>query len=620
MAQQFNTTELDFLQIKKNLISYFKRQGGQFRDYDFTGSGMDQLMDILAYNTHYNAINSHMAMNESFLESAQVRGNVVSRAKLLGYTPKSVTAPAAIVNVIFNRAASDTTSRTLTLPAGTQFISNINDITYSFETMDAATVEIDSGTGNTFTFRDLIIKQGTTKIENYSIDNSYDQRFVINSNKVDTSTLKVEVFPTLDGTGVSEIYELFSEFPNIDGTSKIYFIDENADGSYEIRFGNGLFGKRPQASGLVRLTYLVSDGPLTNGAKVFSFKSGQVTGVQSSVTVATVSQAACGSAAEGIDSIKYNAPLSFIAQERAVTSDDYKSLIMKKFTGIENVAAWGGETEVPAQFGRIYLSVKPTATEFLTQAQKDEVLAYLAKKKVVGLTPIIVDPEYTFIYFEIFYKYDPSATSSSAGALSASIKQALINYNSTKLNNFAGVYRHSNLVSSIDALSPAILNTTARVYSYKNVKVTMSAADTTTADFGFPFDGNVQQAESMISTSDIVVGGENIRLADEPIVGDTQKRRVYSFKTGADGKVIRTNNKIGFVYPSTGLVDLANLLNDNDQSVQIRVRPASDDIISEKKKILQIDVDATSITGDIDNMSIAGSAGASKYNTFTRDA
>ena len=234
MAQQFNTTELDFLQIKKNLISYFKRQGGQFRDYDFTGSGMDQLMDILAYNTHYNAINSHMAMNESFLDSAQVRGNVVSRAKLLGYTPKSVTAPSASVRLVLN-AKQNSTNSTLTLPKGTKFTTVIDEVTFTFETSEIA-VAIRDNTNGTFTFNNLIIKQGATRVENYAIDNSYDQRFVINSQRVDTSTLKVEVFPTIAAVnGTEQVFSKFTEIPNVDGTSKIYFIVENADGNFDVK-------------------------------------------------------------------------------------------------------------------------------------------------------------------------------------------------------------------------------------------------------------------------------------------------------------------------------------------------------------------------------------------------
>ena len=272
---QFNTTELDFNKIKTNLINYFKRTDGPYRDFDFKGSGLDQLLDILAYNTHYNAVNAHMAMNESFLDSAQVRGNVVSRAKLLGYTPKSVTAATAQINLVLSRK-SESNDAALTLPKGTQFTSVIDNTTYIFETDSATTTAIDTS-NNTFTFNNLVIKQGASRIEDYTIDNSYDQRFIINSQKADTSTLKVEVFPTIAAIqDAAETYTLFTEFPNVDGKSKIYFLDENSDGNYEIRFGNNLFGARPTASGLVRLTYLVSDGPVVNGASAFTFKDGQI--------------------------------------------------------------------------------------------------------------------------------------------------------------------------------------------------------------------------------------------------------------------------------------------------------------------------------------------------------
>tara|TARA_Y100000004_G_scaffold56747_1_gene63100 strand:+ start:1879 stop:3735 length:1857 start_codon:yes stop_codon:yes gene_type:complete len=618
MAQQFNTTELDFEKIKGNLISYFKRQDGPYKDYDFTGSGLNQLLDILAYNTHYNAVNAHMAMNESFLDSAQIRGNVVSRAKLLGYTPKSVTAPEATLSVTFTKK-SGVTLNTLTLPKGTQFISQINDVTYTFETTETNVQQINA-TNSTFKFNSLKIKQGSSKVENYTVDNSYDQRFVINSQKADTSTLKVEVFPTLNAVpGTQEVYELFTEFPNIDGTSRIYYIDENADGNFEIRFGNNKFGKQPQASSLVRLTYLVSDGPATNGAKIFSYKAGQISNVQPNVIVATRIAAANGSVSENVNSIKYNAPLSFIAQERAVTSDDYKAIIMKNFSGIENVSAWGGETETPRQFGKVFISIKPTATAFLNVTQKQNILSLLEKKKVVGVTPVIVDPEYTFIYFQIFFKYDPADTANSVGGLSSLIKQTLIRYNAINLNNFDGVYRHSNLLSAIDSASPAILNTTARVFAYKNITITSSTQDSHKAEFGFQIDGRIDQTTPMMITSGIQINGQTNLLADEHIPGDSTKRRIYSFRVDELGNQIRTNNEVGFLYPFTGVVDLAALVNDNTENLKIKVRPASDDIISQKRKILQIDINETTILGDVDNISMAGSAGLSKYNTFNRD-
>jgi len=618
---QFNTTELDFEKIKNNLISYFKRQDGPFKDYDFTGSGLDHLLDILAYNTHYNAMNAHMAMNESFLDSAQVRGNVVSRAKLLGYTPKSVTAAAASIRLVVDRK-STSTNASIKLPKGTQFITSVDETTYVFETDTDNYAQIDQSTGQ-FTFPNITIKQGATRIEDYTIDNSYDQRFVINSQKVDTKTLSVKVYDTLSAIETTaETYSIFTEFPNVDGQSKLYFIDENADGNFEVRFGNNLFGKRPQASGLVRLTYLISDGSIANGASVFTFKDGQ-TGLgdlaPGTAVVTTISKAAGGSESENIDSIKYNAPLSFIAQERAVTSDDYKSLIMKNFTGIDNVVSWGGETEIPAQYGKIYISIKPTATDFLTDLQKTEILALLSKKKVVGLTPIIVDPEYTYIYYELFFKFDPSITTFSAGALASTIKQTLIDYNNTKLNNFDGVYRHSNLLSAVDNSDPSILNTTARVYCYKNMLATASSLDSHQVDFGFELDQTGDSTQPILSTSAIEIAGVRNYLEDHPIPGDLTKRVVVTYKIDENGRKIVTNPGVGFVYPSTGIVDLPGLKNDKSENIQIKVRPASDDIISSRKKILQIDINSTSIVGDVDNISIAGSAGLSKYNTISRD-
>ena len=620
---QFNTTELDFDQIKENLISYFKRQDGPYRDYDFTGSGLANLIDILAYNTHYNAVNAHMAMNESFLDSAQVRGNVVSRAKLLGYTPKSVTAPSALVRAVFKRspqAGEEVTS--FTLPKGSQFVANVDETTYIFETTEAQTAQLGANSTE-FIFEDLLIKQGTTRVENYAVDNSYDQRFVINSQKVDTKTLDVQVFPTLQAIETqADQYTLFTDFPNIDGQSRIYYVDENSDGNFEIRFGNDIFGRRPEATGLVRLTYLISEGPATNGARTFKFKPNQP-GTQNidggSAVITTKSPAAGGAIAESIDSIKYNAPLSFIAQERAVTSDDYKSLIMKNFTGIDTVSAWGGETEPQPQFGKVFISVKPTAAEYLTSLQKTDILNLLNDKSVVGIQPEIVDADYTYIYYQLNFKYDPSITSAGANGLASIIKNTLSEYNRQNLNNFAGVYRHSNLLTQVDNTSDAILNSAARVFCYKNVAITTTTQDTHRAEFDFQLDGDINQAHSFISTSFIQIAGQNVQLADEPIPGDVEKRRVYSFKTDAQGRVVRINSSVGFVYPQTGLVDLNNLENDLNETLKIRVRPASDDIISRRRKILQIDLNETTITGDVDTTSVSGSSRIDTYRTFNRD-
>ena len=624
---QFNTTELDFNEIKENLKDYFRRNEGPFKDFDFDGAGLSYLLDILAYNTHYNAVNAHMAMNESFLDSAQVRGNVVSRAKLLGYTPKSVTAPKALLNVTFtkttNTASNYYNEGALVIPRNTVFNSIIDDINYSFVTTKVAKADLNRTRG-TFTFNNLEVAQGTVRTETYIVDNSYDQRFILNSSKIDTSSIQVEVFPN-PRENVSETYVRFTEFPLVDGESLIYFIDENSDGNFEIRFGNNLFGKRPQATAEVRITYLVSEGDITNGATAFSYKLGQLDDEslrieQGDVAVRTASKAAGGAPAEDINSIKYNAPLSFIAQERAVTADDYKSLIMKNFSGIDNVTAWGGETQANPEFGKVLVSIKPTAAEFLTAAQKQEILSYLQGKKVVGLIPEIVDPEYTYIYYELFFKYDPSATTQSGAGLEASVRTTLNNYNRTRLNNFDGVYRHSNLLTAVDLSDPAILSTVARVYCYKNVNITTSTADTHIAEFDFLVDGSVDQKESMISSSSFLVNGVRATLADRPIQNESTKREIYAIRSVDTGSGVEITPNVGTLFINTGRVELNNLVHDNNETIEIRLRPASDDVISKERKILQIDVDKTLINGQADSVAISGSSGNNTYTTFTRDA
>ena len=618
-STKVNVTELDFDQIKRNLKDYFTRSGGPFKDYDFDGSGLNHLLDILAYNTHYNAVNAHMAMNESFLDSAQVRGNVVSRAKLLGYTPKSVTAPRALINVVFPRKPGSD-SESLTIPRGTKFTTLIDDVTYTFETTSTVKTVVNEGD---FVFSNLEIAEGSSRTESYVIDNSYDQRFIINSRDVDTSTLLVDVFPNLNSMENKETYEKFSNFPAVDGTSQIYFVDENSDGNFEIRFGNNLFGKRPQASGRVQIKYLVTKGALTNGAINFRYKTGQAVidaeVATENIRITTASRAAGGAGAEPIESIKYNAPLSFIAQERAVTSDDYKSLIKRNFSGIDTVAAWGGETQNIPQFGKVFISIKPTAAEFLTAGQRAEIERFLRGKRIVGMTPEIVDPEYTYIYYQLFFKYDPTATTISKGGLESTVRQTLLNYNNTRLNNFDGVYRHSNLLSAVDNTNNAILNSVARVRCYKKVNITTSTADTHTAEFDFALAGTINQVSSFISSSDFLVKGKPTRLLDRYIDGDNTRRELYAVRAGSDTEKAIVYPNVGFVTPATGKVEISNLQHDNNETIEIRVRPASDDILSKEKKILQIDVNKTTIIGDVDNISVAGSAGLSDYGTFTRD-
>ena len=349
---QFNTTDLDFDQIKTNLKNHFARTGSAFADFDFEGSGLSSLLDILAYNTHYNAVNAHMAMNESFLDSAQLRANVISRAKLLGYTPSSKKAPAATINLTLTRKATSTAAE-YTLLRGTKFRTVVNDVTYIFQTVEDTTVGVtlsdDSPQVGTYVFNSLKIFQGTQRTVEYTVDNSEFQKFIINYSNVDTSTLNVVVLGTPEDL-TPDTYTKFTTFTSIDSSSQIYFLNENGDGFFDVSFGDGVLGKKLSSLDIVRLNFLVTDGVDSNGATSFTYVSGAdeiVTGA-ATITLVTGGKAAGGSEKESMASVKFNAPLSFISQNRAITAEDFKTLITQNIASAGDVSVWGGEdNEVP---------------------------------------------------------------------------------------------------------------------------------------------------------------------------------------------------------------------------------------------------------------------------------
>ena len=620
---QFNTTELDFDQIKQNLKTYFKRSDSAFKDWDFEGSGLNTLLDVLAYNTHYNAITAHMVMNESFLDSAQVRSNVVSRARLLGYTPISKTGSTASVNLVFNRAAGNS-STSYTLERGTKFSSDIDGITYVFQTLDNRVAELDT-TSNTFTFSDVVIKQGVRKVQTFTIDNSINQRFVINDKDVDTSTLIVKVFDSLTATQY-DIFKPFSSFTSVDSTTKVYYLSENTEGKYQVEFGNNALGLQPYAAGKVELEFITSDGPDTNSANTFKYTEVGETAVDI-VSVVTSSVAAGGTEAESINSIKFNAPRAFISQDRVVTANDYKSLIKSNISGIDDVVAWGGETEDPPVFGKVYIACKPSAALLLTDLQKAQIENYLAGKKILSITPEIVDATYTYLSFDVGYRYNPDLTNLNEGELNSVIRGTIERFGINSLNNFNGLFRHSNLQTEIDNSERAVLSSSVDVRARKNVTVTTAVSDSHILKFGFEIDGTIDQAQSMISSTSYTKDGFVTFIADEYISGNEETRNVYSYRTGGTGTggaQIRVSPSLGTLNPSTGVLTLTSLVPDADTELQITVVPASKDVFTEKRNIIQVDLGNTVITPIVDSAvgtrsggvaTISTAAGAPTYST-----
>ena len=393
MATNLNVTELDFDQIKKNLKNYLKTQS-DFNDHNFEGSGLSTLLDVLAYNTHYNAMTAHFALNEAFLDSAQIRGNVVTRAKLLGYTPRSVLAPRAVVNIVVDiTGAQGTIPGSLSLPRGTKLTTNVDGSEYRYVVLEEQSALIDSG-GTTFTFNNVNIVEGTRKTLLYRVDNDIEnQKFQISDPDADTSTLRVLIQANDQSTSYDN-YTKFESLINVTSASKVYYLQENSAEYFEIYFGDGVTGKKPTNNNIVTLDYVYTKGSESNGANAFTIVDN--IGGFANKTVTTVTASSGGTGKETTESIRFNAPLTFTSQNRAVTSDDYRAIIQKSFTNINSISAWGGEDNDPPDYGKVYIAIKPLVGDSLTEGEKSQIIGTILKgKNVVSITPQIVDPNYT---------------------------------------------------------------------------------------------------------------------------------------------------------------------------------------------------------------------------------
>ena len=438
MSSNLKVTELDFFQVRENLKDYLKTQT-KFKDYDFDGSGISVLLDILAYNTHYNAINANMAINEIFLDSAQLRNNVVSHAKMLGYVPRSMNSAFAYIDVeVINPSGAPSS---LTINRGTEFTTVVNGTQYTFTVLESQSI---SSTNGVYRFTNLKINEG--KIINYShtVD-SFDntQYFDIPDASIDISSLVVKVRANATTTSY-DVYTVVRNFVDINSNTKAYFLQEGIDGTYQVYFGDGIAGKKLEAGNVVELEWLSTNGSLANGASLFTL----ATTIQgnSNVDIATLYKAAGGGERENIDSIKFNAPLSYVAQNRVVTPDDYRAAIINNYPNIDTVAVWGGEENDPPDYGKAYISIKPSNAETLSLTEKQFIRDQILKtRNVVSITPELVDPEYTYIKLEVFFKYDPNLTNKTAGELRQVVSNVISNYNDTELKRFDGVFRHSKL-------------------------------------------------------------------------------------------------------------------------------------------------------------------------------
>ena len=615
MATNLNVTELDFKQIKQNLKNFLKQQN-EFNDYDFDGSGLSVLLDVLAYNTHYNAMNAHYSLNEAFLDSAQIRGNVVTRAKLLGYVPRSILSPRAKVNLVVDVTGLNA-SGSLSLPRGTKLKSTVAGEEYNFVVLNTQTAP--EVVNNKYTFNDVEIVEGSLRTLKYRVDNDIEnQKFQVSDANADTSTLRVRVQENEESASF-DIYTKFETLKGIDSTTKVYYLQENSSEYYEVYFGDGVSGFKPSNNNIVTLDYVITDGKESNSASVFTMND--TIGGFSNITVTTAQNAAGGDDRETMESIRFNAPLSFASQNRAVTSDDYSTIIKNNFTNIDSISTWGGEDNDPPDYGKAYISVKPITAAVLTENEKAQIKSTILKgKNVVSITPEIVDPEFTNLELDVFIKYNPNLTDRGTAEIESVVRDTIADYNFNNLNKFDGVFRHSEFLRTIDSADPSIISSNVRPRMFQTITAnTTTNLNNFTLQFAEPFYSSGDSTKFILSSTAFKTANnqaEDHFFGDVPISG-SDKRKVIVYKV-VNGQNITVINDAGELDVANGKITLHSFNTNGSTNITLTVVPNSLDIAPKRNEILAIDTTKIAVTIDIDTIAVSGSSGAISYNTNSR--
>ena len=638
-------TNLDFDQIKTSIKDYL-RANSTFSDFDFEGSNFSVLIDTLAYNTYITAFNSNMIVNESFLDSATLRENVVSLARNIGYVPRSRTAARATIS--FTVSTSEDTP-TLTLQRGLVCVGNANDTTYTFSIPENITTTVVDGVA---TFSNIDVYQGTYLTKRFDYDGSLDQRFILNNSYIDTSTLSVYVRKTSE-SGLGIEYSAIDNILDTTADSRIYILQEVQDEKYEIRFGDGIIGKKlgDQVGGdgtVITANYIITDGEDGNGAGVFSF-SGSIVDASNAlinsgnITITTNQASQNGSSIEPIDSIKYYAPRIYSAQNRAVTSRDYEAIIKRIYPETESVAVVGGEELDPPEFGNVVLSIKPKNGSFVSDFNKSRILSQLKQYTVSGINPRIIDLKILYVEVDSSVYYNNTQVSS-ADSLKTRVLNSLTKYSeSLDLNKFGGRFKYSKVLQVIDTTDTAITSNITKVKIRRDLKATLNQFAQYELCFGNQF--HVNPTGLNIKSTGFKISGESstVYLTDTPTIssnGNTitnvtsagglflNRPTNVSAKTGVISVVkIDSNGNRTVVIKDAGTVDYVkgeiilgtiNITSTTKANgiIEIQAFPESNDVIGLKDLYLSFDVSKSTINMVRD---VIASGDEITGNVFTRD-
>ncbi len=606
-SNKLEVADFDFDVVKSNLKTFLQSQT-EFQDYNFEGSGFAILLDVLAYNTHYLGFNANMLANEMYLDSADIRKNIVSLAKMLNYTPSSVRSPFAYISVEVN----DATGPTLTLNKGTIFTTSVNGTSYQYVTNEDYII---SPTDGVYNFSNIEIYEGTLVTYRYTVDvNDPDQKFIIQSDNADTTTLKVSVQNSSNDT-TTNIYSLAGGYNNVTDTSKVYFLQETDEGKFEVYFGDGVIGASLQEGNIVILEYIVTNRDESNGASTFTLAT--TIGGFSDITITTNSISQGGSAAESKESIRFNAPLSYAAQNRAVTTSDYETIVRSIYPNAQSISAWGGEDDETPVYGTVKIAIKAASGSTLTNSTKQNIITALKPYNVASVRPVIVDPQITKVLITTIVKYDSRLTTKSSDTLKTNVLTALTNYNNDTLQKFDGVFRYSKIVGLIDDTDTSIVSNTTTIKIRKTFIPTLNSS--LRYDIYFrnaifnPVLGYNEVNGGVLESSGFKISGDttNIYFLDDDGSGNIRRYRLVG------GVRTYVNNNQGIINYTTGQITLTslnitnveNIRGENSTSIELTVKPSSNDIVPVRDQIIEIDIENSFVTVEIDTF-IGGSSDA----------
>ena len=614
-SNKLEVSDFDFDSIKANLKTFLQSQT-EFQDYNFEGSGFSILLDILAYNTHYLGFNANMLANEMYLDSADIRKNIVSLAKMLNYTPSSVRSPVASIDIEVN----DATGSTLTMPKGTIFTTTVSGVGYQYLTNEDYTI---TPTNGVFNFSDVDIYEGTLVTFRYTVDNEDpDQKYIIQNANADTTTLKVSVQESSTNT-TTNIYSLAGGFNSVTDTSKVYFLQEVDDGKFEVYFGDGVLGAAVSTGNIVILEYIVTNRDESNGASTFTLAT--TIGGFSDITITTNSVSQGGNAAESKESIRFNAPLGYATQNRAVTTSDYETIVKSIYPNALSVSAWGGEDDETPVYGTVKIAIKAASGSTLTTATKASIITSLKAFNVASVRPVIVDPETTSVLITSTVKYDSRLTTKSATTLKSDVLNTITDYNTNTLQKFDSIFRYSKILGLIDNTDTSIVSNITTIKIRKQFSPTLNSS--TKYDIYFrnslynPVSGYNASQGGILESSGFKVSGDttNIYFLDDDGAGNVRR---YRFLGGTRSYI---NNTQGTINYSTGQITLnslnittiENIRGATSTVIELTVKPNSNDIIPVRDQIVEVDVANSSITVEPDTC-IGGSADAGiGYTTTT---